>query len=320
MDTLEELDSKAMPQLELRDGELYYGNQPIYKLSKDDDDDMYKVRDDYDRYTPLRKDRNIPMPSWASEENGCIPHKAIKVGNGIVIEYKPIKTLGIGYAKIYIVGKDNQPFPRMKELWGEIHRIWSNEQNHNHQIAFGGTITPTGEIRDQYGSNAPSFDALHKFLVNMNILYTDWKYFPNAKSYKKVEELTKALSAVRDMSRNAEYIENNIQDLREQIRSRQGEIAEMEKNLNDLYENAADAMNLLEENGVNVDDKGKVEGVEDDGSEYISIDGLPGEYYIDSSSLTPCISIGTGHSPISIYKPNCDDYWTKGYDCATSGC
>lgn len=276
--------------------------------------------------TPHRSLDEIPMPSWASEENGCIPHKAIKVGNGIVVEYKPIKTLGVGYAKIYIVGKDDQPFPRMKELWGEIHRIWSKERKHNPQTATGGTIAPTGEIRDQYGSNAPSFDVLHKFLLNMNILYSTWKYFPNVKSCKKVEELTKALSTVRDMSGNADYIENGIKDLREQIRSRQAEISEMETRLNDLYEKAADAMNLLEENGVKVDDKGKVEGVEEDGSAYLNSGYfaggvLPWECCIDVSSMTPYITARTGGSPITIYKPECDKYWADGceYSCATSG-
>ena len=272
---------------------------------------------------PHRSLDEIPMPSWASEENGCIPHKAIKIGNGIVVEYKPIKTLGVGYAKIYIVGKDDKPFPRMKELWGEIHRIWSKERKHNPQTATGGTIAPTGEIRDQYGSNAPSFDVLHKFLLNMNILYSTWKYFPNVKSCKKVEELTKALSTVRDMSGNADYIENNIKDLREQIRSRQAEIAEMETRLNDLYEKAADAMNLLEENGVKVDDKGKVEGIEEDGSAYLNsgYGVMPWECCIDVSSMTPYITTRTGGSPITVYKPDRDEYWSEGYgySCATSG-
>ena len=67
---------------------------------------------------------------------------------------------------------------------------------------------------------------------------------------------------------------------------------------------------------------GKIEGVEDDDSEYsLPIKGLPGEYYIDSSSLTPFISLGTGYSPISTRKSNYDGYWNAGheYDCATSG-
>ena len=89
--------------------------------------------------------------------------------------------------------------------------------------------------------------------------------------------------------------------------------------MNDLYERAADAMNLLEENGVKVDAKGKVEGIEDDGSEFITTLAPPGEYYIVSSNLTPFISTGTGYSPISI-KPEYDKYWTADeYDCATSG-
>lgn len=314
MDTLAELDlSKIMPQLELRDGQIYCGGQPMYRLN--DDDGTYILNDEM--YTSPHPGKDIPMPSWASEENGCVPHKAIQVGNGIVVEYKPIRTMGSGYAKIYIVGKDNdQPFPRMKEIWEETHRIWS--QN-NPDALVGGTIAPTGEIRDQYGSNAPSFTILHGFLLNMNILYSNWKYFPNAKSYKKVEELKQALESVRAMDGSASYIENDIKDLREQIKSRQDEIAEREKQLNDLYETAADAMNLLEENGVKVDAKGKVEGVEDDGSEYISTLGMSGTFRIENS-LTPCISIGRGYSTCATCKPDYDKDWTADeYSCDISG-
>ena len=309
MNILKELD---VPKVEVKDGKLYYGDQLVVDSLNDD----YAVLN-----TPSHTDFSTPVPGWATEENGCVPHKAIKVGNGIIVEYKPMHTLGVGYAKIYIVGKDNQPFPRMKEIWEETHRNWCKGRKHNPQAPIEGTIAPTGEIRDQYGSVAPSFDAMHKFLLSMNLLYSNWKYFPDATSYEKVEKLKQALEDVRTMDGSANYIENDIKDLREQIKSKQDEIANREKQLNDLYERAADAMNLLEENGVKVDAKGKIEGVEDDGSEFITTLGPPGEYYIDSSSLTPFISTGTGYSPISICKPEYDQYWAEGheYDCATSG-
>ena len=305
MDILKELD---VPKVEVKNGRLYYCDQPIDSLTAD----TYT--------TPSHTDLDTPVPSWASEENGCVPHKAIKVGNGIIVEYKPMHTLGVGYAKIYIVGKDNQPFSRMKEIWEETHRNWCKGRKHNPQAPIDGTIAPSGEIRDQYGSVAPSFDALHKFLLSMNLLYSNWKYFPNATSYEKVEKLKQALEDVRTMDGSANYIENDIKDLREQIKSRQDEIANREKQLNDLYERAADAMNLLEENGVKVDAKGKVEGMEDDDSEFISTLAMPGEIRINSSDLTPFISTGTGYSPISISKPEYDKYWTADeYNCATSG-
>lgn len=242
---------------------------------------------DADPHTSSHIGKNIPVPSWASEENGCIPHKATKVANGIVVEYKPIGTLGVGYAKIYIVGKDQQPFSRMKEIWAETHQNWINEKKRNPQIPIEGTITQNGEIRDKYGSNVPPFDVLHRFLIIIHGLYSKWKYFPNAKSANEVAFLTTALSIVKDMSKNAEYLENDIKDLREQIRYRQNEIAEMEKKLNILYEDGANAMNVLEENGVKVNVDGKVEGVEEeDDSEYFSMGVSPKDYLTDSY-ITP---------------------------------
>ena len=273
-----------------------YGNKPVYNVG-------------VDTRTPLHIGKNIPVPSWASEENGCIPHKAIKVANGIVVEYKPIGTLGVGYAKIYIVGKDQQPFSRMKEIWSEIHRIWSNDRKHNPQIPIEGTITKTGEIRDTYGSNVPTFDVLCGFLIIAHNLYSNWKYFPNARSVSEVKFLTTALSTVRGMSKNAEYIENDIKDLREQIRYRQDEIAKLEKNLNNLYEDGANAMNLLEENGVKVNVEGKVEGIEEDDSEYYSMEYSPNDY-ITGSSITPRIPAGIRYSPVTVYKPDADESCT----------
>ena len=257
----------------------------FHELSKCGKKPEYIV--DADQNTSSHIGKNIPVPSWASEENGCIPHKATLVANGIVVEYKPIGTLGVGYAKIYIVGKDQQPFSRMKEIWAETHQNWINEEKRNPQIPIEGTITKTGEIRDKYGSNVPPFDVLHRFLIIIHGLYSDWKYFPNAKSANEVAFLTAALSIVKDMSKNAEYLENDIKDLREQIRYRQNEIAELEKKLNILYEDGANAMNLLEENGVKVNVDGKVEGVEeDDDSEYFSM-GVSPKDYLTGSYITP---------------------------------
>ena len=255
-----------------------------HELSKWDNMTEYTV--DYP-HTSSHIGKNIPVPSWASEENGCIPHKAIKVANGIVVEYKPIWTLGVGYAKIYMVGRDQQPFSRMKEIWSEVHQIWRNERKHNPQIPIEGTITKTGEIRDTYGSNAPTFDVLRGFLIITRNLYSNWKYFPNARSVAEVKFLTTALSTVRGMSKNAEYIENDIKDLREQIRHMQDEITGLEKNLNDLYEDGANAMNLLEENGVKVNVEGKVEGVEEeDDSEYYSMESSLDDYLTVNVCLT----------------------------------
>jgi hypothetical protein len=54
-------------------------------------------------------------------------------------------------------------------------------------------------------------------------------------------------------------IETRISDRRNMIQEAQNEIAELEKKLNTIYEEAADAMNLLEEHGVKVDDPEKWE-------------------------------------------------------------
>ena len=48
-------------------------------------------------------------------------------------------------------------------------------------------------------------------------------------------------------------ITREIEEYRAEIKESQEKIAKLEKELNEIYEKAADAMNLLEENGVKVD-------------------------------------------------------------------
>ena len=89
-------------------------------------------------------------------------------------------------------------------------------------------------------------------------MYDDWKDFPNAQDWDTVCKLHEAKMAVDNLRVEEKYgyEQKNIDNLRKKIKEIQTQIAQAEKNLNEMYEKAADGMNLLEQHGivVNLDD------------------------------------------------------------------
>ena len=65
-------------------------------------------------------------------------------------------------------------------------------------------------------------------------------------------QLEKAKEAIRRMNIEEEYghAKGKIEEIRNSIKEQQDKIVEIERNLNSMYEEAADAMNLLEEHGI----------------------------------------------------------------------
>ena len=84
-------------------------------------------------------------------------------------------------------------------------------------------------------------------------------------------------------------LEESIADARNSIQEYQKRIQALESQMNKLYEDAADAMNLLEEHGVKVDVDGKCQHEQDD-DEYDLFDqlyvSLNPNYFSDGSDLT----------------------------------
>ena len=85
--------------------------------------------------------------------------------------------------------------------------------------------------------------------------YNSWKYFPNETSYDNVMKFIGLIEKIKEMKLNdaSGTIKNQIEEAREEIDRKRKLIAELEKKENDMYEQAADAMNILEENGYDPD-------------------------------------------------------------------
>ena len=85
--------------------------------------------------------------------------------------------------------------------------------------------------------------------------YNSWKYFPNETSYDNVLKFIGLIEKIQMMKLNESSgtIKNQIEEAREEIDRQRKLIAELEKKENEMYEQAADAMNILEENGYDPD-------------------------------------------------------------------
>ena len=85
--------------------------------------------------------------------------------------------------------------------------------------------------------------------------YNSWKYFPNETSYDNVMKFIGLIEKIKEMKLNdaSGEIKYQIESARAEIDNLRKYIAELEKKENDMYEQAADAMNILEENGYDPD-------------------------------------------------------------------
>lgn len=157
-----------------------------------------------------------------------------------------------GFAMVYVLDyKDPsswraKPFCRMKEIWREIH-----EDKKTHSITY--EMSEDGRIyNDMMGF--PSDDNIRDAIYDISSMYDSWKMFPNAPDWDTVVKLHEAQQAVDQMRVETKHgwMQREIESMRKKIKESQEEIARVERNLNEMYEKAADGMNLLEQYGVKV--------------------------------------------------------------------
>ena len=77
-------------------------------------------------------------------------------------------------------------------------------------------------------------------------------------SSQDTERLKEAMNNVGRMQMSSSQLEEEINESRSIIKEQQDRISDLEGKLNKLYEDGADAMNLLEEHGVKIDLNGNI--------------------------------------------------------------
>ena len=204
----------------------------------------------------------VPPPEWVEHIDGyfvssCKWHDSGSFDGCFVVKYEPDRLSGDwdwGFVKIYAAsGRNEPPFAQIKGIWKELY-----EDNRTHSVTYD--ITEDGKIYNDLGE-FPSDDNIRGAIYDIGQMYDDWKDFPNAQDWDTVCKLHEAKMAVDNMRVETKYgyEQKNIDNLRKKIKEIQTQIAQAEKNLNEMYEKDADGMNLLEENGivVNLDEEPK---------------------------------------------------------------
>ena len=155
------------------------------------------------------------------------------------------------FAKI-VFTEDNIPFKQMNNLCAAVAKYNQDElELHGRFVDKPYKMGMDGKIRDKTGEFLPDSYLVNCAVDDLYLTYEDWRRFPDVESSDLVAKLTFAWKAVEEMQKEeiSGRIKNKIEDIRISIKESQEKIAELEREQNEMYEKAADALNLLEEYG-----------------------------------------------------------------------
>lgn len=201
--------------------------------------------------------QDIQPPEWIEvipgcSLNSCRWRKCGTSGTVIVAKYVSIESYSV-FAKVFVVSSDlATPFSNMNGIWKTLHDLSKNRP-------IGYSISEDGKVVSFDGFSHPSDIEIDKAVYDIVALYDNWRKFPKAPTLEIVKKLMSAMESVDKMRHEESHksIHNRIDMLRDRIKLLQKDIANSEKELNEIYENAADSLNLLEQYGVkvNLDEK-----------------------------------------------------------------
>lgn len=195
------------------------------------------------------KPKMIGTPIWAEREAGFLDvafEIAIHFPRAIVVEYKKLDDLQ-EFSRLYIVGPDGMPPPFMKGIWMELRKRCSDKSSlgyEGYEIDADGRITHNGMLARA--------DESWSIIQQAIDIYKTWLEYPTIGNFDTVVQLHKAQHDICNFKEEeaGKWIETQIEECRAAIKEHQSSISKYEQELNEIYEKAADAMNLFEANGL----------------------------------------------------------------------
>ena len=190
--------------------------------------------------------KSIPLPDWAEKIEGYRAEASLFRKDGyemVVLMYLPKKsTMDKGFAKIVILNRDRLPAKFMPGIWNAMTSRSSGGKY---------TIDSDGRVRGMFG--IPDREEIEDCIYSMMNYIGVFSMFPKETEVDVALNLSDAVSDVHRMMYEEGSIQEDISSMRRHIQELQDRIAQRDKELNDIYEKAADAMNLLEKHGYPVD-------------------------------------------------------------------
>ena len=221
------------------------------------------------------------LPNWVEQYPGFRPtawiiNRDTLTNTAInLVTYEGLTTIDVpDFAKV-VFTVDNVPFKQMDNLCAYVSKYNDDElQLHGLSVAKSYHMEEDGKIRDKTKQFPPNAESIHHAVEDLFMLYEDWRRFPDVDDYNTMIKLSFALKSVEDMriEEISGRTKKKIDGIRAEIKECQERIAKFERELNEVYEKAADALNLLEEHGI---DLKKIEEMQDKPVDAPSI-----EYYI----------------------------------------
>ena len=195
----------------------------------------------------------IEIPTWARKYDGYIANAAFDMDYNpkfVVVLYVPNNTMGVSFTTLHMIGDDGNPLSMSDAM---IKHIFSDQHLRDQigDIKLG----ENGELRGCAG--LLGMDLVYKLINMMLEMYSIWMDFPNESDFNVVKKLNNALLKYGRMQHEVECkgIENEIAVCRSEIEVRRKRIEKLENEMNTIYEEAADAMNILEQHGINPNER-----------------------------------------------------------------
>jgi hypothetical protein len=188
---------------------------------------------------------SVDTPIWVKQEPHFLfrSYEIVVDGTKIVVVWYKNVIDDEDFFRFYIVEPNGSPTPFMERIWRQMKNESITDSFPVCKIDDDGRTLMKEPITDE------SFIRLWRRIV---YLYKMWNRFPTVEDFATVEKLEDAYRAIEDLRKEEsdKLHENEIRELQSRINDARDKIATLEKELNKIYENAADAMNLFEENGL----------------------------------------------------------------------
>lgn len=208
----------------------------------------------FNRRPPVFKTKPdmVGTPLWAPREDNYLDvayDMNLQDPKVVVVEYKakPGFPHLSDFTRLYLVEKNGQPVPYMKDMWRELGKIFAKQSQPDYEIDSEGRLTHCKMI--------VKANEIWPILKEAITMWSQWKDFPTINELDTVRKLIEGQEAINKLNieESHNWIANQIKEAQETIKAEQEKIVKLEKSLNEIYEQAADAMNLFEENGIKAD-------------------------------------------------------------------
>ena len=231
----------------------------------------------------------IDLPDWAEKIEGFVPtafgfpHRRRHI---VIVKYVPKSTLDLPFIRVVFLDPSGNPAKCMSAIYKEL--VKGNKRS---MVEKPYRITEEGNVTGVFG--IPDNDGLERVVYDIECYYNYFKDFPNETDIEMVKKLLEAKDAVRRMvmETKTEHIQSTIKSCRDEIVECQERIAELEKELNEIYEAAADGMNLLEEHGI------------DTSEENLKKIGIPEDFTV-AYTANDIVTHDPSYSPLVMIDPN----------------